>query len=75
MRSKTFGTKPIGMQMEGKWNNRDIMLRPSSSNGLTMAEKEEEGTVHSRKDRNNLFKNQRYQMPWFHLTLNMLEYL
>ena len=40
MRSKTSGTKPIGMQMQGKGNSGDTMLM--SSSGLTMAEKEEE---------------------------------
>ena len=43
MRSKTSGTKPIGMQMQEKGSSGDTMLRPSSSSGLTMAEKEEEG--------------------------------
>ncbi len=43
MRSKTSGTKPFGMQirmqMQGKGNNGDTMLRPSSGSGPTTAEK------------------------------------
>ncbi len=43
IRSKTSGVKPIGIQMQGKGSNGDTTLRPSSSSGLTTAEKEEEG--------------------------------
>ncbi len=47
MRSKTSGTKPICTQMQWKGINGDTMLRPSSSSGLTTAEKEEEAVARS----------------------------